>query len=47
VQHIYSDVDPRLHEMAGLSVHAHLLKLEGEGRVTHEEQAPHALWRLT
>lgn len=46
VQQIYSDVDPRLHEWAGLSVHAHLLKLESEGRVSKEEQAPHALWRL-
>jgi glyoxylase-like metal-dependent hydrolase (beta-lactamase superfamily II) len=46
VQSIYSDVDPRLHEWAGLSVHAHLLKLEDEGRVSKEAQEPHALWRL-
>ncbi len=46
VQQIYSDVDPRLHEWAGLSVHAHLLKLESEGRVSKEGQAPHARWRL-
>ncbi|HEY7122607.1 MAG TPA: MBL fold metallo-hydrolase [Ktedonobacterales bacterium] len=46
VQSIYSDVDPRLHEMAGLSVHAHLLKLESDRRVSHDEQTPHAHWRL-
>ncbi len=35
VQHIYADVDPRLHTLAGYSVEAHLLKLEREGKVRH------------
>ena len=30
---IYADVDPALHPMAALSLSAHLLKLEREGRV--------------
>lgn len=33
VQHIYTDVDPRLHPIAAWSVEAHLLKLEREGLV--------------
>jgi glyoxylase-like metal-dependent hydrolase (beta-lactamase superfamily II) len=33
VQHIYTDVDPRLHSVAAWSVEAHLLKLEREERV--------------
>ena len=32
VQHIYADVDPRLHTLAGYSVEAHLLKLAHEGK---------------
>jgi glyoxylase-like metal-dependent hydrolase (beta-lactamase superfamily II) len=36
VSMIYADVDVRLHTMAAHSVHAHLLKLEREGRVTHD-----------
>lgn len=36
VSHIYVDVDPRLHTVAALSVKAHLLKLEREGRVRGE-----------
>lgn len=32
VQHIYSDVDPRLHFLAAHTVEAHLIKLEREGR---------------
>lgn len=33
VEHIYVDVDPRLHPVAAWTVEAHLLKLEREGRV--------------
>jgi len=33
VQVIYADVDPQLHPVAAMSVEAHLLKLEREGRV--------------
>ncbi len=33
VQHIYADVDSRLHPVAAKSVEAHLLKLEREGKV--------------
>jgi glyoxylase-like metal-dependent hydrolase (beta-lactamase superfamily II) len=36
VKYIYADVDPRLHEVAGHSIKAHLLKLEREGRVKRE-----------
>jgi glyoxylase-like metal-dependent hydrolase (beta-lactamase superfamily II) len=46
VRQIYHDVDPRLHEWAGLSVQAHLLKLAEEGRVRAEGEVPHARWRL-
>jgi glyoxylase-like metal-dependent hydrolase (beta-lactamase superfamily II) len=42
VKHIYADVDPRLHTVAGHSVKAHLLKLEREGRVKREGEC----WRL-
>jgi hypothetical protein len=42
VKHIYADVDPRLHAVAGHSVKAHLLKLEREGRVKREGDD----WRL-
>jgi glyoxylase-like metal-dependent hydrolase (beta-lactamase superfamily II) len=38
VQHIYVDVDPRLHSIAAWTVEAHLLKLQREGRVRHDEQ---------
>src|SRR5579859_4100374 len=38
VEHIYIDVDPRLHKPAAWSVEAHLLKLEREGRVKRVEQ---------
>lgn len=34
VADIYTDVDPELHAVARYSVHAHLLKLAAEGRVT-------------
>lgn len=36
VHSIYADVDPRLHPIAAKSVAAHLLKLEREARVTHD-----------
>jgi glyoxylase-like metal-dependent hydrolase (beta-lactamase superfamily II) len=42
VRHIYADVEPKLHEVAGHSVKAHLLKLEREGRVKREGDN----WRL-
>ena len=38
VQSIYVDVDPRLHPVAAKSVEAHLLKLEREGRVRHDDK---------
>src|SRR5438067_4962349 len=37
VQQIYVDVDPRLHPVAAWTVHAHLLKLEREGKVERVE----------
>ncbi len=37
VQSIYNDVDPRLHPVAAKSVEAHLLKLQREGKVQHED----------
>src|SRR5262249_32858061 len=40
---IYTDVDPRLHPVAVLSVTAHLQKLEREGRVRRTPTAPDAL----
>ena len=44
VQSIYADVDPRLHPIAAKSVEAHLLKLEREGKVRHEDMD---MWVLT
>jgi glyoxylase-like metal-dependent hydrolase (beta-lactamase superfamily II) len=38
VAHIYQDIDPRLHPVAAYSVEAHLLKLEREGVVTHQDE---------
>jgi ribonucleotide reductase alpha subunit len=38
VQHIYADIDTRLHKLAAQSVEAHLLKLEREGRVYRTPQ---------
>lgn len=38
VEHIYVDVDPRLHPVAAWTVESHLLKLEREGRVKRNEQ---------
>src|SRR5215469_17056786 len=47
VEHIYSDVDPKLHGMAALSLTAHLYKLESEGRVVRSEESGSAgPWRL-
>ncbi|WIG58683.1 MAG: MBL-fold metallo-hydrolase superfamily [Ktedonobacterales bacterium] len=47
VASIYADVDPRLHPMAALSLTAHLLKLEREGRVAREADATGTeRWRL-
>lgn len=44
---IYADVDPALHPVAALSVTAHLIKLEREGRVTRERGgAAEDGWRL-
>ena len=43
VEHIYTDVDPRLHRVAAWSVEAHLLKLEREGFVARLEPDG---WRL-
>ncbi|MCI0548044.1 MAG: beta-lactamase-like protein 2 [Candidatus Rokubacteria bacterium] len=44
---IYAEVDPRLHRMAGQSVHSHLKKLVRDGRVSEAEGsgAP-SRWRL-
>ncbi len=38
VQDIYADVDPRLHPVAAKSVEAHLIKLEREGKVQHNDR---------
>jgi glyoxylase-like metal-dependent hydrolase (beta-lactamase superfamily II) len=38
VEHIYVDVDPRLHPVAAWTVEAHLLKLERENSVRHNEK---------
>src|SRR5690242_2580787 len=47
VAYIYHDVDPQLHPVAALSVEAHLLKLEREGRVARDGALPAgAIWRL-
>ncbi|HST86830.1 MAG TPA: MBL fold metallo-hydrolase [Ktedonobacterales bacterium] len=44
---IYADVDPALHPVAALSVTAHLIKLEREGRVARERGgAAEDGWRL-
>lgn len=47
VQHIYADVDPRLHPVAAWSVEAHLLKLEREGLVERLEDEGWTLVRPT
>ena len=38
VSSIYADVDPRLHPVAAKSVEAHLIKLEREGKVQHNDK---------
>lgn len=44
---IYADIDPQLHPVAALSVEAHLLKLQREGRATREDQnGADPIWRL-
>jgi len=35
---VYDDVDPSIHHMARLSLTAHLIKLEREGRARREEE---------
>lgn len=35
---VYDDVDPALHPIARLSLHAHLLKLESDGRVRRDDE---------
>jgi len=40
---VYDDVDPALHEWAALSLHAHLIKLAGEGRAREDGAGG---WRL-
>jgi glyoxylase-like metal-dependent hydrolase (beta-lactamase superfamily II) len=47
VEHIYTDVDPRLHPVAAWSVEAHLLKLEREGLVERLENDGWTLVRPT
>jgi glyoxylase-like metal-dependent hydrolase (beta-lactamase superfamily II) len=45
---IYADVDPQLHPVAALSVEAHLLKLQREGRAAREDRdGSDPIWRLT
>ena len=39
---VYDDVDPALHEWAAMSLHAHLLKLEADGRATRSND----LWQM-
>jgi glyoxylase-like metal-dependent hydrolase (beta-lactamase superfamily II) len=46
VEHIYADYPPEVRELAARSVHAHLLKLEGEGRVMHDGRGADAVWLL-
>ena len=36
---VYDDVDPAMHQWAALSLHAHLLKLEAEGRAQVDGEA--------
>jgi len=36
---VYDDVDKKLHKMAGLSLTAHLIKLQQEGRVVHHDES--------
>jgi len=45
VDELYAGIDERLRTAAGLSVLAHLEKLEAEGRVTREDEAADTAWR--
>lgn len=45
VSELYAAVPQALHGLAACSVHAHLLKLAGEGRVAGSD--PQGIWRLT
>jgi glyoxylase-like metal-dependent hydrolase (beta-lactamase superfamily II) len=48
VTKIYADVAPQLHPVAALSVEAHLLKLQREGRAVREDRSDaDSIWRLT
>lgn len=46
VAQIYADVDPALHPVAALSVHAHLLKLLDDGWVTRDSAQTGEVWSL-
>lgn len=46
VAQIYADVDPALHPVAALSVHAHLLKLLHDGRLVHLSSPKGESWTL-
>lgn len=46
VAQIYADVDPALHPVAALSVHAHLLKLLHDGRVVNLSAPNSETWAL-
>ncbi|HEV8192912.1 MAG TPA: MBL fold metallo-hydrolase [Ktedonobacterales bacterium] len=48
VAKIYAGIDPQLHPVAALSVEAHLLKLQREGRAAREDRSgADSIWRLT
>jgi len=42
---VYDDVDPAMHEWAKLSLLAHLIKLESEGRSVRSSVAGEERWR--
>jgi glyoxylase-like metal-dependent hydrolase (beta-lactamase superfamily II) len=46
VASVYDDVDPRLHPVAKGSLLAHLLKLEADGRATHDQSADSTWWMV-
>jgi glyoxylase-like metal-dependent hydrolase (beta-lactamase superfamily II) len=43
VPHVYTDIDPKLHGLAGRSLLAHLLKMEADGTATQLDEQ----WRAT
>jgi hypothetical protein len=43
---VYDDVDPMMHEWAKLSLLAHLIKLEGEGRTRRTSREGIDHWHL-